>query len=400
MLMKKLVLLLAVFAVLNVDCARPKKQIKAPESKEFISAEYAVMLDCETGDRLFDKNADDRCVPSSMTKLMTLYILFSAIANGTVQLEDEFQVSETAQKMRGSRSFFRAGAMAKVEDLIRSIIVHSGNDASVIVAEGLSGDVSAFAIEMNEKAREFGLKNTHFTNSTGMPEDEHFSCMYDIAVIARRIIFDFPQFYHYFSEKTFTINEITQQNRNTMLGNSMGIDGLKTGKTNAGGYGIVVSAANNGKRLIAAVNGCKNAKERARDASKLLAVGFKEFDSLKIAEAGKPVTSAKVWLGTKAEVNLCTHENVIVSIPRKYRKLLTVEATLREPIDAPIILGTKLGELVYKYGNFVSKKYALFACEAIDKLGFFQRAIFSIRHLIFGYESKSEKERAVDVSCK
>jgi D-alanyl-D-alanine carboxypeptidase (penicillin-binding protein 5/6) len=264
----------------------------------------------------------------------------------------------------------------------------------------MSGDVEAFVEEMNEKVKEFGLQNTNFENPTGMPEEEHFSSARDIALISKRIIADFPQFYHYFSEKVFTINSITQQNRNTLLGNSLRVDGLKTGKTSSGGYGIVVSAENDGKRLIAVVNGCKTVRARAQDANRLLALGFKEFTPIKIASAGKPIAEISVWLGEKEKINLCTHEDIVASVPRKYGKLLQVESILKEPVEAPIALGSKLGELVYKYGNVTSQKYDLFACESVAKVGILQRAKILMKHLIFGDENGSPKVVEAPIGIK
>ncbi|MDR1982804.1 MAG: D-alanyl-D-alanine carboxypeptidase [Holosporaceae bacterium] len=379
--MKRIIIFLAVVLLSAVEAVSPDKKTK---TNQLISAKQAILIDHETGECLFEKCADEECVPSSMTKLMTLYLLFSAISSNRIKLDDEFPVSEIAQKMKGSRSFFQAGTLAKVEDLIRSIVVHSGNDACVIVAEGLSGDIETFAEEMNEKGKEFGLRNTNFVNPTGMPDEEHFSSVRDLATISRRIISDFPQFYHYFSEKTFTINSITQQNRNNLLGNSLKVDGLKTGKTNSGGYGIAASAASEGKRLIAVINGCKTSKARAKDANKLLALGFREFTPFKIAEAGKQIAEISVWLGVKDKIGLCPHEDVTVLMPKKYRKLLKVEVKFKEPIEAPIALGTKLGELVYKYGTVTSQKYDLFAQESVGRADFFQRAKLSLKHLIFG----------------
>jgi D-alanyl-D-alanine carboxypeptidase (penicillin-binding protein 5/6) len=385
--MKKIAIILAIVAFFDSEAGKSKK--KAATEEAFINAKQAVLIDAETGDCFFEKNSDERCSPSSMTKLMTLYILFSAVSSGRVKLDDEFPISETAQKMTGSRSFFQAGTTAKIEDLIRSVAVHSGNDACVAIAEGLAGDVEAFAKEMNEKANEFGLKNTNFMNPTGMPNEEHFSSVADIAEISRRIIFDFPQFYHYFSEKTFAINSITQQNRNTLLGNSLKVDGIKTGKTDSGGYGIAASAENKGKRLIAVVNGCKSSKARAKDANKLLAIGFKEFIPVKIAEAGKPITEIGVSMGVKDKVGLCAHEDIVVLISKKHMDTLKVEAKLKAPPEAPIALGAKLGELVYTYGNVASKLYDLFAYEAIQRVGFFQQAKILLSRLI----SKDKDDR-------
>ncbi|MDR0677165.1 MAG: D-alanyl-D-alanine carboxypeptidase [Holosporaceae bacterium] len=370
--------------------------IEAERLDELISAEYAILMDSETGDIFFEKNPYARCAPSSMTKLLTAYILFSEISQGHLKLTDEFPVSLKAQKMKGSRSFFQAGTTVKIEDLIRSIIVHSGNDACVIVAEGISGDVDVFAEKMNETAQKLGLKNSHFTNPHGLPDEDHFSCVGDIAMISKRIISDFPQFYRYFSEKVFTINSITQQNRNTLLGNSLKIDGLKTGRTNAGGYGISVSASNsNGKRLIAVVNGCKTSKNRAHDANKLLAFGFQEFVPIKIAKAGNRLTEAYVDNGVKNTVGLCSHADIIVSVPRKYRDTLTVEAKMKEPLIAPIALGKKLGELIYKYGSFTSKPHYIFACESVEEANVFQKIKFFFQRFFSKKSSQSQESSGI-----
>jgi D-alanyl-D-alanine carboxypeptidase (penicillin-binding protein 5/6) len=208
--------------------------------------------------------------------------------------------------------------------------------------------------------------------------------------VAKRIIADFPQFYHYFSEKTFTINAITQKNRNTLLGNAFKVDGLKTGRTNSGGYGMAISAENNSNRLIVVVNGCKSAKARAREATRLLALGVKECAPIKIIEAGKPITEVSVICGEKATVALCTHEDVVIAIPKEYRRQLKVEAIMQEPVDAPVALGTKLGELVYKYGKVTSKKYDLFAVEPMERANFFQQAKVWLQRLTSGKESSKE----------
>jgi len=366
-----------------------KKQLKRTIQDSFTEAAQAILIDFDTGETLYELNSNTVCTPSSMTKLMTLYILFEAIKFGRITLDDEWLVSEQAQRMEGSRSFFKAGTTAKVEDLIRSIIVHSGNDACIIAAEGLYGDESLFTEEMNRKKEIFGLKNTHFTNSTGLPDNQHYSTVSDIAVIARRIIQDFPEYYHYFAEKTFTVNGITQQNRNTLLGNSMGVDGLKTGHTNAGGYGLVASTNINNKRMIAVVNGCKSMKSRAFSANKLLAFGYKAFIRLRPIIAWKPISSIKVWLGNKPEVDVCLEENLTISIPKKYQDSIKVEAKMVEPIEAPIKAGTKVGTLIYRYEGFQSKPYDLLAIEDIDKAPVFQRIKSTINYLIFGNSERN-----------
>jgi D-alanyl-D-alanine carboxypeptidase (penicillin-binding protein 5/6) len=392
--MRKVVIFLAVVVFGIVDAGRVKQK---PESDELLIAEQAISIDCETGECIFEKEGDTKCAPSSMTKLMTLYLVFSALESGRLALDTEFPVSEKAQKMTGSRSFFQAGTMAKVEDLIKSIAVHSGNDACVVIAEGMCGDVSAFVKEMNEKAAEFGLQNTNFENPAGLPHENHFSTVHDIATISRRIITDFPRHYHYFSEKVFTVNSITQQNRNTLLGNSLKVDGLKTGKTDAGGYGISVSAQNDGKRIIVVVNGCKTAKSRAQDANKLLALAFKEFVPMKAADAGKPVSEVPVLFGVKERVGICVHENIIISVPKKYKDSFKVEIKASDLLEAPVALGAKVGELTCKYGNFTSRPYDLFACDSIEKVNFIQQMIIRIKRFIFGKEDDKSVEKPAGI---
>ncbi|MDR1236046.1 MAG: D-alanyl-D-alanine carboxypeptidase [Holosporaceae bacterium] len=392
--MRKVVIFLAVVVFGIVDAGKVKQK---PEPDELLSAEQAISIDCETGECIFEKEGDTKCAPSSMTKLMTLYLVFSALESGRLALDTEFPVSEKAQKMTGSRSFFQAGTMAKVEDLVKSIAVHSGNDACVVIAEGMSGDVSAFVKEMNEKAAEFGLQSTNFENPAGLPHENHFSTVHDIAIISRRIIADFPRHYHYFSEKVFTVNSITQQNRNTLLGNSLKVDGLKTGKTDAGGYGISVSAQNDGKRIIVVVNGCKTAKSRAQDANKLLALAFKEFVPIKVADAGKPVSEVPVLFGIKEQVGICVHENVVVSVPKKYKDSFKVEIKAGDLLEAPVVLGSKVGELTCKYGNFTSRPYDLFACDSIERVNFIQQMIIRIKQFIFGKEDDKSVEKPTGI---
>jgi D-alanyl-D-alanine carboxypeptidase (penicillin-binding protein 5/6) len=358
-----------------------------------------VLIDGESGEVLFGKNEHDRCVPSSMTKIMTAYLVFSALKDGTLRLDDELPVSEAAQRQEGSRSFFQAGHLAKVEDLLRSVIIQSGNDACVVLAEKMYGDERAFAKAMNEKVAEFGLRDTNFMNTTGLPEENHYASVHDLAIISRRIIEDFPQYYHYFAEKTFTVNDITQQNRNTLLGNAINVDGLKTGKTNAGGFGIVASAKKNEKRLIVVVNGCKSSKARAVEANRLLALGFQEFIPVKISDAERPIGTANVLMGKRPTVNLYTKDSINISIPRKHKASLLVELNLNDKIEAPIAVGMKLGTLVYKYANFVSKGYDLYAHDQMDRLDLFGRLLLwmnqfaqFLKQLIYGKNPEPSAE--------
>jgi D-alanyl-D-alanine carboxypeptidase (penicillin-binding protein 5/6) len=380
--MKKTLLPLLMLACFFGQCDAKKQKAshkstigKVEKINKSDKAKQMILIDFDTGEVLFSKDGEERCVPSSMTKMMTAYIVFDAIESGKLKLEDMAPVSEFAKRKEGSRSFFESGTLAKVEDLIRSVIIHSGNDGCTILAEKIAGDEEAFAELMNEKASEFGLKNTHFVNSTGLPDDDHYSSLMDLAIIATRIIRDFPQYYHYFSEKSFTVNGITQSNRNTLLGNSMGVDGLKTGKTSSGGCGIVVSAKKNGKRLIAAVNGCKFEKIRMQEANRLLVSGFKQYTVIKIADKNHPVRVENVLFGKKDKVGLYCEEDVNVSLQKKYKDSLVVELNVKKPIKAPVLQNEKFGTLTYRYGQYVSKPYDLFAREAVQEVNIFKKLI-------------------------
>jgi D-alanyl-D-alanine carboxypeptidase (penicillin-binding protein 5/6) len=254
---------------------------------------------------------------------------------------------------------------------------------------------------MNEKASEFGLKDSHFMNATGLPHEDHYSSMYDIAVIARRLIHVFPQFYHYFSEKTFTVNGIAQQNRNTLLGNSLNIDGLKTGKTDAGGYGIVISGKKDNKRLIVVVNGCQSSKSRSIEANKLLAIGFNEYMPIKIANKDIPVGSINILYGKTNNVELYTNEDINISIPKKYKDALEVKYEAKKDLEAPIAVGDQIGTLVYKYGNYVSKKYMLYARKAVERNNIFMVLLYNIQSFVLKMMEKTpqkEVEKPIGIS--
>lgn len=374
-----------------------RKKVAQKNAAPVITApKQSIVMDFDTGEVLFGVEQNTHCAPSSMTKLMTIYLTFEALSEGRLKLDDELPVSENAKSQEGSRSFFEAGTLVKVEDLIRSMIVHSGNDACVVVAEKLAGDETAFANMMNEKAAQFNLVDTHFTNSTGLPHEDHFSSMYDLAVITRHLIADFPQYYHYFSETTFTANGITQQNRNTLLGNSLGVDGLKTGYTSAGGFGIVISGVKDGKRLISVVNGCSSTKARSVEANKLLAQGFSEFVPVKIAHADTPIATAAVDLGKLDKVNLYVDTDIDTAVPKKFRSSLVVGVNVKEPLKAPVVAGSKVGVLTYKYGSFTSKEYPLFVRDSIAELNILEIIIAKIKDLFMKKKSGVEVPMALD----
>ncbi|MDR0407278.1 MAG: D-alanyl-D-alanine carboxypeptidase [Holosporales bacterium] len=355
-----------------------------PIQKPALSAPYAYLEDFTTGTVLFSKNATSPMVPSSMTKLMTLYEVFSALKEGRLCLTDNLPISKKAGQARGSRSFLEAGDRIPVEDLIRCIIVHSGNDACIVAAQALGGSEEAFAEMMTTTAQRLGAQSTVFKNATGWPEEGHYSSATDLALFARHLLLDFPQYYSYFSEKEFFINGILQRNRNTLLWRNIGVDGLKTGRTDAGGYGIVVSAVQKGQRLIAVINGCNNDKERAKDAETLLRWGFSEFVFYKIADKGEPVTSAEVWLGDAPTVGLVAHQSIGLVVPRRDTQGIKVEVVYKGPLETPIKAGDRVAVLYISVPGRAPVEYPLFANSRVDPIGALKRVQAAISYLLFG----------------
>ncbi|MEQ9327642.1 MAG: D-alanyl-D-alanine carboxypeptidase family protein, partial [Rhodospirillales bacterium] len=277
------------------------------------AAKQAFMMDATTGAVLFEKNADELMPPSSMSKMMTVYMLFSKIKQGTVSLQDTFPVSEYAWRKGGSKMFVEVGNRVKVEDLIRGIIIQSGNDASIVVAEALYGSEEAFAREANQKARDMGMTSTTLRNATGWPDPEHMTTARDLAILALRTIRDFPDLYQYYNERSFTYAGIRQGNRNPLLYRNMGADGLKTGHTEAAGYGLTSTVERNGRRLILVVNGLESVKSRGAESERLLEWGFREYTNVELFRGGEVVESAEVWLGDRKRVPLTIDEELVVT---------------------------------------------------------------------------------------
>ena len=337
-------------------------------------ADYAALLDYETNTVLFSKKGEEAMIPSSMSKLMSIYIAFHQLKSGAIKLDDEFTVSEKAWRIGGSRMFLEIGSKVKIKDLLNGIIVQSGNDATITLAEGIAGNEEAFVNYMNEAAKELGLKNSHFTNSTGWPDPEHKMSAIDLTKLAARLIKDFPEYYHYFKEQSFTYNKITQSNRNTLLGIG-GVDGLKTGHTEHGGYGITVSAVkNNNRRLIAVVNGLKSNKERSTEAERLLIYGFNNFQYHVFSKAGEVITKIPVWEGTDLFVNAVILEDLIVPFPRNIdREKLITEVEFQNPVIAPIKQGQHIAVLNIKNGTQIIKSVNLYAQTDCAEAGMIKR---------------------------
>ncbi len=347
-------------------------------------AKQAIMVDWDTNAVLFEKSADEPMHPSSMSKLMTVYLLFEKLKSGAIKLDDELPVSEKAWRMGGSKMFVPIGSKVKVEDLIRGIIVQSGNDACIVVAEGLAGSEEAFAEQMNARAKEIGLTNSTFKNATGWPDPGHLMTARDLATLARRTIADFPEYYHYYGEVNFTFNDIKQGNRNPLLYKDIGADGLKTGHTDEGGYGVTASAKRGDRRLILVVNGLASMKARSEETDKLMEWGFHEFDNYALFKAGDTVTDAEVWLGDKAVVPLAIESDVKVTLPRKSRRGMKVAVDYDGPIAAPIAKGAKIAKLVITAPDAPSAEIPLVAGADVNRLGFSGRVVAALKQIVWG----------------
>jgi D-alanyl-D-alanine carboxypeptidase (penicillin-binding protein 5/6) len=333
---------------------------------------------------LLEKNANVPAPPASMSKLMTLYMLFERIADGGLKLTDTFSVSEKAWRMGGSKMFVRVNSEVTIEDLIRGIVVQSGNDACIVVGEGLAGSEEAFAEQMTRRGREIGLENSTFKNASGWPDVDHLMSARDLAVLANRLITEFPQYYGYFSEKSFTYNKIRQGNRNPLLYKAMNADGLKTGHTSEAGYGMVASTLRNDRRLILVLGGLGSVNQRAREAERLLNWGYREFGNYDLFNANEVVSQADVWLGTESEVPLVIRDELTITITRKARRALKVSVVYDGPLAAPIGKGDKVAELHVTGPDTADISIPLFAGTDVNKLGMFGRLQAAVSYLMWG----------------
>lgn len=347
------------------------------------AARWAYIQDFQTGASLLEKDADAEMPPSSMTKLMTIYIVYERLKQGRLKLDDELPVSEKAWRMGGSKMFVQVGTTVKVEDLIRGVIVQSGNDACIVFAEAISGSEEQFAELMNQKAAELGLTHSHFKNATGWPDPEQLMSPRDIATLSRRIIIDFPEYYHYDSEKTFKYNGIEQGNRNPLVQKGTA-DGLKTGHTEAGGYGLVASSLRNGRRVIVVLNGMSSMRERAEESERMMDWAFANFEDVTLFAAGDVVEHAKVWLGTSPTVPLVGEKDLVVTMPRGWRRNAKVSISYDSPLKAPVAKGAEVGQLSVSGQGVPEMTIPLLAGADVPKLGLPARAIAVLTHYVTG----------------
>ncbi len=355
--------------------------VEAIETK----AQQAYMVDFNTGTVLLEKNADQPMVPSSMSKIMTAHLVFERLKSGDVKPGDLLFVSQKAWEMGGSKMFVNINTKVSVDDLLQGVIVQSGNDACIVLAEGLGGTETAFADEMTQKAHEMGATNSTFVNATGWPDEGHVTTAKDLAIIADRTIRDFPKEYSkYYAQLDFTYNKIKQGNRNTLLYKNIGADGMKTGHTDAGGYGIVASAKQGDRRIILVINGLPSSRERDQEATALMNWGFSYYKNYKIFGKGDVMEVADVWSGAQKTVPLVASQNMVITLPRSQRKDLQVKIIYDSPIAAPIKVGDVLGTMEVTVPEKGIIKVPLQAGKDVKMAGFFQRISNSIHYLLWG----------------
>ena len=367
--------------------------IMSPAKAEFdIKARTAILQDYLSGKILYEKNADLSIFPASMTKIMTTIIAFDLLKKGDISLEDKFFVSEKAWRLSEagySSMFIMVGDQISVENLLKGIIISSGNDACIALAEGIAGTEEEFAIMMSSKANEIGMKNTNFSNSSGINAPDNLSTVKDILIMSNYLIKNYPKYYEYFKEKEFTWDRtggdpITQGNRNPLLYKNMGVDGIKTGYLSYEKYSLAASMKRNGRRLIAIGSGFETRSSRSKETSKLLTYGITNFDTIKIAKKNETFDSLDVWLGKKDKIDVYTKEAVYKTVPKARKKYLKGVIEYEGPIQAPIKQDDIVGKLKIFYKDDLINEYDLYALENIKKVNMFSRIIKSINYLIWG----------------
>lgn len=344
--------------------------IPAPPS---VPATSYLLIDFHSGKTLAEKAADMRVEPASITKLMSGYVLYRALASGSIALDDEVLVSEKAWRTYGSRMFIEVNHRVKLSDLLRGMVVQSGNDATVALAEHLAGSESGFVAMMNAEAQRLGMTGTHFANATGMPHADHYTTAHDIATLMRAVITEFPEHYALYKEREFTYNGIKQYNRNKLLWRDPSVDGGKTGHTESAGYCLVASAERDGMRLISVVLGTDSEDARARHSQALLNYGYRFFETHRLYGAGEALTEARVWKGAEELVGLGLDDDLYVTIPRGQYGKLDAVMELTPNVEAPVARGTALGDVNVSLDGEVIHTQPLVALEDVDQGGFFRR---------------------------
>ncbi|UPY35023.1 D-alanyl-D-alanine carboxypeptidase family protein [Sediminicoccus sp. KRV36] len=362
----------------------PSTPAQSPIGPVDTIARSVVMVDFETGATLLNKQADERLPPASMSKLMTMYVVFEQVKAGRLRMDQQLPVSDAAWRMGGSKMFLERNTTASVEELTRGVIVQSGNDACVVFAEAISGSERAFAELMTTMGRQIGLTSSTFRNSTGWPDPEHRMTARDLATLARRIIVDHPESYRFYSERSFRWNNITQENRNPLLGRVAGADGLKTGHTDEAGYGLTASVKRGERRLILVVGGLPTMRARGEEAERLIEWGFREFDNVVLFRAADTIEEVPVHLGERRSVPLIGGREVVATVPRGWRETLQARIRYDSPVPAPVVKGQELGRLEVSGRGVPPMTLPLYAGADVERLGMIARIPAVVGRLIGG----------------
>jgi len=368
------------------ETARP-----VPAAPQLAAASY-ILMDFNSGRILAEHNADQRVEPASITKLMTAYVVFSELDQGNISLQETVPVSEKAWRTGGSRMFIEPDMQVSVEDLIHGMVIQSGNDASVALAEHVAGSEEAFASLMNHYAEQLGMSGTHYVNATGLPDPDHYTTARDVAVLSLATIRDFPDYYTWYSEKEFTFNNIRQHNRNTLLWRDPAIDGLKTGHTEAAGYCLAASAKRDGMRLISAVMGSASESARASESQTLLNYGFRFFETVQLYQGGQELARARVWKGLSEDVALGIGEELFVTIPRGRYDELEARVEVRPQLTAPLAAGDVVGSIRVVLDEETVASRDLLTLGAVEEAGFFGSMVDSMTLWFDGLFDDDEEE--------
>ncbi len=354
-----------------------------PSAPTVVAKSY-ILQDYASGRIIAEQNSDQRLPPASITKLMTAYVVSHELAAGNIALADEVLISEKAWRMVGSRSFIEVNTKVPVEVLLRGMIIQSGNDAAVALAEHIAGSEETFAQMMNQYAQQLGMVSTNYRNATGLPDPDHYTTARDIATLSAAIIREFPEEYKWYAEKQFTYNDITQHNRNKLLWRDSSVDGLKTGHTEEAGYCLAASAVRNDMRLISVVLGTRSENARAQETQKLLNFGFRFFETHQLYSADQKVTETKIWKGATKQLALGLATPLSVTVPRGRYKELVATTNINTPVIAPITKGLALGEVEIRLGDELVAKQPLVAIETVEQGSWFRRLLDSLLLLMWG----------------
>ena len=344
-----------------------------------VAANSWLMLDYTTGQVLASRDADKRIEPASLTKLMTAYITFGALRDGKLKREQEVPVSEKAWKMEGSRMFIQPAKPVTVGELVQGMIVQSGNDACVALAEAIAGSTDAFVHIMNQEAKRLGMVNTHFTNTTGLPDAAHYTTAHDLAILAAAVVRDFPDDYSTYSQKEFSYNNIKQRNRNRLLWTDATVDGIKTGHTDSAGYCLIASAKRGERRIITVVTGTNSEAARAEESLKLLNHGFLFYETVRLYSAGQAVSTLPVWKGSSNELQAGFQSDFLMSVPKDQASRLKVDFASMQPVIAPIAKGQQVGTLKVSLDGRELGEYPVLALQEVKLAGWFGRTWDALR---------------------